>query len=595
MGLDKPVSRVSRSEGGSRPRGSTKHSKNLGDIRVTSQKQALQHTVRAKKLDERQLFKFLKSLDTSKSKRLLQIDKEVAEIEKLLKRLNSEQEDAIRQREGSGEDIEQNDDDTDNLVTRSAGAAIGRHKRSQKKHSTHKMSKEFDEYAFRARKKKSSVDKLDKDKADKVLNSYYRFDSEGNRRVFSPLISSPSKTPKPEGRPAWDAGLLLDDVSLSNYTVVTGTESRIDSATTKSLISSVGDDVGDESRADTITPGRAIFMTSGKSSSQGARTSTKSHLQQRSTPKGYKPLDSETPRGVVDKSSSPSSKSQKPGKTKKVDKQEKLMKFLRQTSNKSEMSEASDVTSKTPLVKVTSHSDEEDIPLTFKRSKLKLKRRPQPQAHELKPGEERSDLATTAEFSDDELQRASTVEACTGKSCQVTECIFHRALHLRRQSSTIHDDAATIDEYYRVASATRSRATHQPSISPAFRTADDGSWSQTRRLPVSAPSPTPSEILADVVTEKEVVEDKPDYTDLEVMLSVRRPTKGSNRDRMLKDKEDNIKNTFKVMRQKMAASVPPDFNTNYGTPTPNWKILDPLKMRHKIVHKSPLFTLWKLN
>nr|XP_054750848.1 uncharacterized protein LOC129256709 [Lytechinus pictus] len=588
MTVDKPISRLSRSEGGNRPRAPTKHSKNLGDIRVTSQKQALQHTVRAKKLDERQLFKFLKSLDDSKSRRLLQIDKEVAEIEKLLKRLNSEQEDAIRQREGTGENIEQYEDDNDLLVTKSAGA-VRRHKRSQSRYSTKKMSKEFDEYAFRARTKRGSVERLDKDKANKALNSYYRFDSEGNRRIFSPLISSPSKTPKPQGRVAWDTGLFLDDVSLSNYTVATGTDSRVDSATNKSLISSVGDDIGEDSRADTITPGRAIFITSGKGSSQGARKSTKSNT----THQGSKSTDTKG----VDHLSSSNSKSQKPGlKTNKVDRHEKLMQFKRQISDKSEVSEDSNMKSDTPHIKLSSHcEEEEDIPLTFKRSKLKLKRRPQPQGLEAKPEEESFDVSMTAEFSEDELQRATTVEACTGKSCQVTDCIFHRPLHLRRQSSTIADDAATIDEYYRIASETRSRATHQPSISPVFRTADDGSWNQTRRLPVSPPSPTPSEILADVVTERKVIEEKPDYTDLEVMLSVRRPTKGSNRDRMLKDKEDNIKNTFKVMRQKMAASVPPDFNTNYGTPTPNWKILNPLKMRHKIVHKSPLFTLWKLN
>ena len=563
MAVDRPISRVSRSEGGKRVNTVSKHSRNLNDIRVTSQKQTLQHTVRAKKLDERQLYKFMKALDDSKSRRLLQIDKEVAEIEKLMRRLTAEQEDAEREAEQRG--------------MMNGDATTYRRRRGNKKQKTTKMSKEFDEYAFRARQQRGSIGRKGKDKADKVLNSYYRFDSGGNRKVFSPLISSPSKTPNPPTRVAWDKDFFPEDISLSNYTVATETDSRIDSATNKSF-TNFNDNEGDEVFAQ--TPSDSVFMTSGKFSSQSAPMTPIS--QAHSAPsKGSKTVKVRLPKGVGNVVSSQTPTKQiAEGKTGKVDDRE------------DKLSRRSDSRSSVPVVRVT---DDDGIELNFKRSRLTLKRRPKVLAAENKDDYDQLDTTDQTDTEEDLQQRATNVNECTGRSCPIADCIFHRPASLRRHSSTIQDPRAAYNEYYRVASASHSRATGQPFISPVFQTPDDSSWSQARRVPVSPPSPTPSEILSGVVLEREVVAEKPDYTDLDVMLSVRRPVKGSNRDRMLKDKEDNIKNTFKIMRQKMAANVPPDFNTNYGTPTPNWKILDPLKMRHKIAHSSPLFTLWKLN
>ncbi|XP_071477294.1 uncharacterized protein [Diadema antillarum] len=584
MAVENPVPIVSHDRGS---HAASKHAKHLTDIRVSSQKLALQHTVRAKKLDERQLFKFLKSLEDSKSRRLLQIDKEVAEVEKLLKRLNSEQRENCA---GSGDDLSDFEGEDGGEVTKSADAGARQRRGVKKKQTVSKMSKEFDEYAFRARQKRGSIDRLGKNKADKLLNAYYRFDSEGNRRLFSPLISSPSKTPKPPARVAWDSDLFPEDISVSNYTVATGTDSRINSGTNRSFMS-FADDVFDDdvTRADTITPGRAIFMTSGKFSSQSVRKSSKTHRS--------KSVKIATPQGV-DSMPSSRSRSRKVSRTSengdRRERQREGQVANDSVSVASKSSVGSDSHSKVPVINVTSDK-EDDIPLNFKRSRLKLKRRPTNLAQEVTVDQPKIVLPTENADRNDELQRASTRDACTGASCQIADCIFHRPHHLRRQSTMIEDPQSTFDEYYRVASATHSRATGQPIISPMFQTAEDREWSQARRLPVSPPSPTPSEILADVVIEREEVAEKPDYTDLDVMLSVRRPIKGSNRDRMLKDKEENIKNTFKIMRQKMAASIPPDFNTNYGVPTPNWKILNPLKMRHKIAHSSPLFTLWKLN
>ena len=181
------------------------------------------------------------------------------------------------------------------------------------------------------------------------------------------------------------------------------------------------------------------------------------------------------------------------------------------------------------------------------------------------------------------------------KTCGVPDCICHCGSFRASAPGKLIGMDCSVDDYYDARSRSYAASTGQPIISPIFRTPSSTDWSGVgRRAALPPPSPTPSEILEGVNCTPDAGKSKLDYFDLDTISSIRRPIKGSNREMLLKEKEANARTTFQLMREKMAEKHPHDINRNYGTPTPNWKILNPLKLRHKINQSSPLYSTWNI-
>ena len=100
---------------------------------------------------------------------------------------------------------------------------------------------------------------------------------------------------------------------------------------------------------------------------------------------------------------------------------------------------------------------------------------------------------------------------------------------------------------------------------------------------------TPDDVIACGSDDESDIQHKEvDYTDLDVVKSVRRPRKSSDIDKFLKEKMATNHRTFETMRQTLANNQPRDFNQNYGIPTPRWKLDNPEEICVNVKKSSPL-------
>lgn len=509
--------------------------------------------MRAKKLDERQLFKFLKSLEENKTKRMLQIDKEVAEVEKTLTKLLADQSEA-------------------SLAKRSQTKASFAHSESLK---TEKKRK-------RKAKTIRSLDVLEPNyeqfnttnvstkRIDKLLDSYYRFDEFGNRLQVTPLLSSANSSERasndPDARIAWD----ISDFSPS--------ELRLYSASASDGGSENASQSGPQTRASSSSPIKSGKLRKEKElRALHVRTGSKEHAQMTSQSNVENwPVDGDL--GGIGKTLESNGRL--------------LVSPQRNVVRKSGVIKVPalfvEELASTPVSKGTESS--ERILLTDESDEEILIEEYQKQSASQLP--QRFDF----DFSISPTSMAEVDPTLPVKSscaqCRIPDCIFHD----RTLRSNPPEEYDLLNDYYRTSVNSRSKQTGTPVVLPIFQSPSDlrKDALSARRTALSAPSPTPSEIVRDITYTPKNSYDEMNNADLDVVRSVRRPMKGSNREQMLRDKEANVRYTFDLMRQKMSAKVPPDFNTNYGAPTPKWKILNPLKLRHKINHSSPLHRMWKL-
>ncbi|KAJ8046522.1 hypothetical protein HOLleu_05214 [Holothuria leucospilota] len=514
--------------------------KQRNDIKVQSHKKTIRHTVRAKKLDERQLFKFLKSLEESKAKRLLQIDKEVAEVEETLGKLLDDQNEVnfVKRSQKAGKSAF-----TTPETTRSEK------KRRRKTKNVHA----YDEGIPSSNRLFSRIDTSTR-RVDKLLDSYYRFDEYGNRLQISPLLSSAASSgnrTEHGARVAWD----ISDLTASDLRTISANSDSVERASQSSSM---------------VRAKMSSNVDSGSVSSR--KESARERLS--SQRKDQNEFTNEGPE--ISAGSPVTSKRLLVSPQRNVIRKSGIIKvpalFIEELT-----------TSSTPVSK--EDTSEELLSNTESEGEISLGE-----------GEDTSaaHLPARFELGSDFSPTFHMVNHVTRNSphvCNIPDCIFHDKSLRRNQTERPN----MLDVYYRTSINSRAKQTGTPIILPVFQSSSDVRKTalSARRTALSPPSPTPSEIIQDIVYTPKNTFDSMNNTDLEVVRSVRRPMKGSNREQMLKDKEANVRHTFDLMRQKMSAKVPPDFNTNYGTPTPNWKILNPLKLRHKINHSSPLHRMWK--
>ncbi|XP_033643531.1 uncharacterized protein LOC117303442 [Asterias rubens] len=546
------------------------------DIKVASHKLALQHSVRSQKLDERQLNKFFKSLEDLKIKRILQIDKEVSEQEDVLEKLNYDKQAAKEQR------LARRGSSSKSANTESEFSfVLPDHFKRGPRPSLRRGSSNFDLYAFMMRRESDVTPRTKRSHRKTSLAKQ----SKGSpiHRNNSSLKSSSWEDGPVGSKEAWTEPVHRVVSPGKSEQFVASPSSHFSAAESVSLGSlppsspecdsgfppkrfPAGSDWLDEVGTNDVNKGfrrlprtRQPKVTRGRQQEVGNIHQTR-NPRARETDKavGQNRTRGETSGLIYDKLSQ---RIHEPDTDKKG-------------------------------VNLADGNFFANVGLSNRR------RRGGPPARKLKkavsflfPADEEGDH----EFVADEslgagiMHKNSLLKDGSGPSaepveqqCQEPDCIFHNKAY--RRGSRV-DDEYTIDDYYRTVRG-------KPTVSPLFMPADSPRlWSRSRRQAVRPPSPSPSDFLREF---DNVEAPKSTLTESDSFLSVRRPLKGSNRERMLKDKEENVRTTFKVMRQKMAGQRPLEFNQNYGTPTPNWKILNPLKLRHKINQSNPLHARWGL-
>lgn len=557
-------------------------SRDQSDIKVASHKLTLQHSVRSQKLDERQLNKFFKSLEDLKIKRIVQIDKEMSEQEEVLEKLNYDKETAREQRLSRRENSSRSTN-----VESDFSFVLPDHFKRGPRPSLRRGSSNFDLYAFMMRresdvtprhKKSQTKTRLAKQSSRSPVRRHHdsslksssweggpvvakeAWSEPGHRRVVSPgqseqFVASPSSHfsaaessisigSLPPSSPEFDSGFPSKRFpSGSDWLDKVGT-------------SDVNKGFRPIRRTTRVTRGRQQEVEDTKTSgiNRGARKKDK----------GQNRTQDETSSSIFEKLSQRTQGSNADPKGVNSSGDYNFFSNLGLNGNRRrrrgppvrKLKKA--VSFHFPVDDEDEHGFVEDESLALGAGIMQknslLKDRPDPSSAE--PMEQ----------------------------CKEPDCIFHNKAY--RRGSRVDD--YTIDDYYRTVRG-------KPTVSPLFMPADSPRlWSRSRRQAVRPPSPSPSDFLREFDKEPAEISSKSTLADSDSFLSVRRPLKGSNRERMLKDKEENVRTTFKVMRQKMAGQRPLDFNQNYGTPTPNWKILNPLKLRHKINQSNPLHARWGL-
>ncbi|XP_022082582.1 uncharacterized protein LOC110974922 [Acanthaster planci] len=517
------------------------------DIKVTSHKQTVQHSVRAQKLDERQLSKLFKSLDDLKIKRSLQIDKEISEQEQILENLNNawEQRRATR---GNSSRSTFADSDLSSLLP-------DQFKRGRRP-SLQRSSSNFDLYAFMMRRA-----------SDQAVAPYNVSTIRGDKN--SPKKSRSSKQ--------------LKKFPLQKSTSITLNKDRCDSGLAKAADVDVLPGKSDRIRIMSTSPVSATSLSRSMSIESPPPSTTFHELNVKDgtappTPQRF-PSGSDWPSQVVSDVNKDASKCA----------QQKQQRTAHGTRGPIPNRKGREGCEGKRDLRVDAHNEARTHGSLFGKLKKEVS------FHFDKEESQRDALGSTGvalgagimeKNNILEPSPVSSQSAISQQECKEPDCIFHNKAY--RKTHYSDGDEYTIDDYYRTVGV-------KSAVSPLFVSASSPrSWS--RRGMVRPPSPNLSDFLHDFDQGK-TAKDSSKCNSAESgskFLSVRRPLKGSNRERMLKDKEENVRTTFNLMRQKMADLKPCEFNQNYGTPTPNWKILNPLKMRHKINQSNPLHVRWGL-
>lgn len=613
--------------------GGTKRLLGNYDIKLkNNKKMTMQHTVRSKKLDERQLFKLIQTLDGQQNQRLLNIDKQVSEISKDLEKLVADQEAArlqrIARRAAIGAEIEELD------------ATLNKTMLSHRRRST-----QFDAFAFHLKRESENI--RSPTKASRAL---FRFDSRGNQLPdLSPVQSSRSR--EMDCSPNDIAIMALKEMNdfAANHEDGDEDGSRVPSRAATSAIESVSirsvrssDDETDERKDVTKTPTRHKPVAKEQTKILGGNDWT-TILKAVVDGKLLDALKKEIANPTAPPK--PALKVSRPRNVFIKSRWAQLASAARDDSRQKQTESSS--LNAPPSTADTGPAPPKTAPTNpFLKRVLALKAAPEPEPEPAPPtppvkfplrrravnrgviasnillgmsmpGEEVVPKSPSPELIKKEVSFAVDVEpeqqgsedgtsshdddsqeedGPMKSSCDVPDCICHCSAYRRSAPARMRDD--TVDDYYNAISRSYAASTGQAMISPVFQSQKSPrAWSTLgRRSAPPPPSPTPSEILEGVEFKDKTDTGKGnmDYTELDAISSIRRPMKGSNREMLLKEKEANARITFQLMRQKMNEKHPHDFNRNYGTPTPNWKILNPLKLRHKINQSSPLYTNWGL-
>ncbi|XP_038062209.1 uncharacterized protein LOC119732655 [Patiria miniata] len=524
--------------------------KDHSDIKVTSHKQTVQHSVRAQKLDERQLSKFFKSLDDLKIKRLLQIDKEMSEQEQILENLANERE-LARERRVS----RRGNSSRSTLADSDLSSILPDHFMRGPRPSIRRGSSNFDLYAFMMRR--------ESDHAVSPHTKSTRVNKKTPRKSCKQVQSSPRhhKTSLKTSKAEDDRGSssVAEYRSKDEYHVfLPGKYEMKPRSTSPVSVTSLARSVSIESLQSSTPNDDGITATHTQKSFPSGTDWPRRHDVNKGAPRR---AHQRTPRSKQLQNARGDGRKRQSQKNNKREGGERRAELK---VNAHDMAKTNGSLKK----EVSFHFDEEED----KRDAL-------------------GGIGVTIGagiMEKNNLLKAPPVSsplATNQPECKEPDCIFHNKAY--RKTDHSDDDDYTIDDYYRTVGA-------KSTVSPLFMPAGSPrSWS--RRGVVRPPSPNPSEFLHGLDHGKTTTDSsKGSLAESSSFLSVRRPLKGSNRERMLKDKEENVRTTFNLMRKKMADQKPPEFNQNYGTPTPNWKILNPLKMRHKINQSNPLHSRWGL-
>lgn len=598
------------------------------DIKVMNQKMTIQHTVRSTKLDERQLFKLVKNLDSQKNRRILQIDKEVSDMTKDLEKLLADQEAAKQQR--LARRAQQGADDPD-AMGRSLNSAFMRRRSILRT----RRATQFDAFAFRLKREAGAIKSpVKKGKYSEL----FRFDSRGNPVQDLSPVDSHRKSRELDcseediAMMAWQemknfAANIPNDSTEPG--LPTEENSRVPSRAATSAIESVSihsaqsldddDDDDNESIDQPVAPKVQEKSNVSKSNSDWAMI-----LNAVVDGKLLAALKKE-----IDNPTAPSA----PAKTTNVTPAKKKNVFIKskwariataaRNQDRKDKEDASQAGAKSaiknPFLKQVLSLKKPATAPAAPVKKIPLRRKyinrnelatnvllgvPRTKSEsDIEPPVSTPNIKKEVSFIEPETPDEDDNVFITDdddpspitKTCGVPDCICHCGSFRASASGKLIGMDSSVDDYYDARSRSYAASTGQPIISPIFRTPSSTDWSGVgRRAALPPPSPTPSEILEGVNCTPDAERFKLDYFDLDTISSIRRPIKGSNRERLLKEKEANARTTFQLMREKMAEKHPHDFNRNYGTPTPNWKILNPLKLRHKINQSSPLYSTWNI-
>ncbi|XP_033114689.1 uncharacterized protein LOC117115111 [Anneissia japonica] len=526
-----------------------------GDIKFASHKQTLQHTVRAKKINETHLFHFLRSVDDQKCKRTIQIDKEVGEVEKFLDKLTKDREEIKRRRiaRRNARSALSTGNSLPN-TSPSTSVAVKTLRRQSTKNSFNVSH--FNELAFKMKLMRQSKTP---DTATNLLTSYYQFDAIGNRINDIPMnsLSSPLAGFK-DSKIAWEhipdnwsmSGLSLKD--FGNFSVKS---SKHSSETASAKSRQLSSDVQSETSS-TLDVSISEFEGKQNAHNYAPLPSNPDTRKENAMTDGIGGGETETCSLLKKSVISAASKNRE-----------------NESGRKSNMRSRDNCTGGTRREVTFSETPEVTrigSPVAGKPTVVVRR----PDGREIEKDDIRScDGGSNSSFS--------------STDCEYSDCIYHNRKHLLvaiNKECTAQGCYKTLPKVGEI-TGKMARILKKESEAPSSE------WKSTPKVAVT-PSPTPSDIFRDLDTSVGNCE-KLDYTDLDVMSSVRRPVKGSNREMMLRKKELNLITTFALMRKRVTDRIPQDFNMNYGTPTPNWKILNPLKLRHKVAHSSPLFVKWK--